>query len=308
MRSNNNHETITHLAMPERQIPILIGAGSGRAEGFMPSTARSGELVTRVRRVPPSLVEGLENPGRRKEIEKEHGAINAREWNRLLELLALIDRLNAGDRSPIVKTNAKEALDPLVQALQELSPGGWLVEGIERGSSEMKLRSASGKMRGRISIGHLEPIGTAFLKAPTRARSGTGRKHRSANLSFSVHAEGKTAAFALSEAFTEGLSKTRFVIWWADLPKKLVPGLYCPDIVTALYASVLSTIGTPGGVGVCQRSECGAVFPRTRAKQLYCNHKCQVAAAMKRHRDNLKLKAEAASNAPTKTKKRRGRK
>jgi hypothetical protein len=302
MRSNNNHETITHLAMPERQIPVLIDAGSGRSEGFMPSTARSGELVTRVRRVLPSLVEGLENPQRRKEIEKEHGPINAAQWSRLLELLALIDRLNAGDSSPIVKIDRK-ALDPLAQALQEMSPGGWFVEGMERGSREIALRSVSGNMRGRISIGHLEPIGAAFPKAPSQARS-----DKSANLSLSVHAEATTAAFALAEAFTQGLSKTRFVIWWADLPKKLVPGLYCPDIVTALYASVLSTLGTPGGVGVCQRSECGAVFPRTRAKQLYCNHKCQVAAAMKRHRGNLKLKAESASNAPTKTKKRTGRK
>ena len=108
-----------------------------------------------------------------------------------------------------------------------------------------------------------------------------------------INVVGKSAAYALSEAFTEGLSKTRFVVWWTEVGKKLAPGLYCPDILTALYASVLSTLGTPGGLGVCQR--CGEHFIRSRAKQLYHDHKCQVAAAMKRHRTNLKLKAESVS-------------
>jgi len=35
----------------------------------------------------------------------------------------------------------------------------------------------------------------------------------------------KTAALALSEAFTAGLSKTRFVVWWSDVAMKFVPGL-----------------------------------------------------------------------------------
>ena len=94
----------------------------------------------------------------------------------------------------------------------------------------------------------------------------------------------KTLPLALSETFTRGMRKTRFVVWWSNAAKRLVPGLYCPDIVTALYALAMWSIGTAGGWAVCQK--CGDNYPRRRAKQLYCSHRCQVAAAMQRYRKN----------------------
>lgn len=100
----------------------------------------------------------------------------------------------------------------------------------------------------------------------------------------------KQSAFAVSEALTEGLSKTRFVVWWTDVERNLVPGLYCPDIVTALYASAIWSSGTSGGWAICQK--CGKDFARRRAQQFYCSHKCQVAAAMTRYRRNLKRVTE----------------
>ncbi len=116
----------------------------------------------------------------------------------------------------------------------------------------------------------------------------------------------KTAPFALSESFTAGLSKTRFVVWWSEVGKKLVPGLYCPDIVTALYALAMWSSGTAGGWAICQR--CNKDYPRSRAKQLYCSHRCQVAQAMKRYRIKHGQQARSKSKALTKSKKRRGRK
>ena len=96
------------------------------------------------------------------------------------------------------------------------------------------------------------------------------------------------------------------MVWWSDAGKKLVPGLYCPDIVTALYALAMWSKGTAGGWAICQK--CGEDFPRSRAKQLYCSHRCQVAAAMKRMRSNRKGQAEIEATAATKAKKHRGRK
>jgi hypothetical protein len=260
-------------------------------------------------------VKDLESPRRRKEIEKEHGAIGAGEWNRLRELLAFIDRLNAGDWSPIVTTNVEEgSYDNLAQAIQALNPGGWLVDENESDAKILAYKSASGDgKRLKIKIGELSefsliPVEDTQPSSEPVVRPKAVSRHKvgGADSGITVSAEVTTAAFALAEAFTAGLSKTRFVVWWTDVGRKLVPGLYCSDILTALYASVLSTVGTPGGLAVCQR--CGEHFIRSRAKQLYCNHKCQVAAAMKRHRGNLKRKAESASKAPTKTKKRTGRK
>jgi hypothetical protein len=45
MRSNNINKTITHLAMPERQIPVLIDATPEKSEGFV--TSASLERQTR---------------------------------------------------------------------------------------------------------------------------------------------------------------------------------------------------------------------------------------------------------------------
>jgi hypothetical protein len=309
MRSNNRNEAITHLAMPQRQIPVLVDATPERAEGFVPSAAWSEEPVTGVRRLLPSFVEGLQSPRRKREIEKEHGNIDATEWNRLREMLALKDRLNAGDWSPVISTNGKEALEPLAALLDRMSPGGWFREDHNASAGKLKFRSASGDGRSvEIDIGKLTPKPIAHAKTRNEDRS---RFHLAAERGgkivgqIEISGEVKGAAFALSETFTVGLSRTRFVVWWHDAAKKLVPGLYCSDIVTALYALAMWSSGTAGGWAICQK--CREDYPRSRAKQLYCSHKCQVAAAMKRLRINKKLKAEAEAKTQL-IKKRTGRK
>jgi|GEM_PF-3364847 hypothetical protein len=322
MKSHNHNDAITHLAMPERQIPVLIDSAPEKAEGFVPSVVWSEKPVTSVRRLLPSFVEGLESPRKRKEIEKEHGAIDPAEWGRLREMLALKDRLNAGDWSPVIALNA-DALAPLPALLDRLSPGGWFRED-EPGTGIIKLRSASGDVQGSlaIEIGKIKRIelgkppsaapvaGTSVRKTALSAHLGLerGRKNVARNLEFNgkIGVEVRTAAFALSKAFTVGLSRTRFVVWWHDATKRFVPGLYCPDIVTALYALAMWSSGTAGGWAICQR--CKKDYPRSRAKQRYCSHKCQVAAAMQRLRDKRKLKAESKPKVPTESKKRTGKK
>ncbi|MGB7330923.1 MAG: hypothetical protein WBD25_06030, partial [Terriglobales bacterium] len=286
MKSNNNNEAITHLAMPERQIPVLIDSAPEKTEGFVSSVAWSDKPVTRVRRLMPSFVQGLANPQRRREIEKEHGSISTTEWNRLRELFSLIDRLNAGDWSPVVTDDAKEVLEHLPALLNRLSPDGWLREADESGTGEQTFRSVSGSESIEIVFGN--PTFTSLIDKSSDRRAAPNvqpvleRGPRTANWSVQINGVCKTAPFALSELFTAGLSKTRFVVWWSDVGKKLVPGLYCPDLVTALYALAMWGSGTAGGWAICQR--CNKDYPRSRAKQFYCSHKCQVAAAMKRYR------------------------
>ena len=319
MRSNNNHEAITHLAMPERQIPVLIDSSPEKAEGYVTSTGWSEKPQTSVRRLQASFVDGLRNARKRREIEREHGVISATDWNQLRELLALIDRLNAGDWSPIVTTNAEEILKDFPALLNRFSPEGWFLED-EPGTGKIELRSASGNLRSSISINltrfeGIEPgkpfttgsdAGESIHKSPRAVRSELERGKKILEENATISAKVTTAACALSEAFTAGLSKTRFVVWWSDVGKKLVPGLYCPDIVTALYALAMWSSGTAGGWAICQK--CGEDYPRSRAKQRYCSHRCQVAAAMKRHRIKVALEEKSKSKAPTKSKKRTGRK
>jgi hypothetical protein len=315
MRSNNHNEAITNLAVPERRIPVLIESSAERAEGFVPSIVWSGKPVTPVQRLQPSFIDGMGSPGKRREIEKEYGAISAVEWNRLRELLDLKDRMNAGDRSPIVTSNAKEALAHWPAFLNKLSPGGWFIEENEAGVRTY--RSASGDVQARISFSfEIEPWQASLaapiagtLKAAPRIYPASKRNRKMLDMSAEISAACKPINFALSEAFTAGLSKTRFVVWWFIAAKKFVPGLYCPDIVTALYALAMWSSGTPGGWAICQNPKCGKDYPRSRTKQRYCSHKCQVAAAMRRMRDKKrKLKAEPESKTKAGSKKLKGRK
>jgi len=115
---------------------------------------------------------------------------------------------------------------------------------------------------------------------------------------------GMNASLAITAKFTAGLSKVRFVIWEDKLTGKFVPGLYCPNVQTALYASVLYGLGVPGGLAICRNPKCRQPFIRSRGeKQFYCSDKCRVAAGMRRYRATLELKAKAKSKTTTKGKK-----
>jgi hypothetical protein len=310
MGSNNNHEAITHLAMPVRQIPVLIDSSPEKAEGFVPSIIWSDKPVTSVRRLLPSFVEGLESPRKRKEIEKEHGVIDSVEWNRLRELLALTDRLNGGDWSPVVTSNAKEALEHFPALFDRMSPRRWFREDDQSNAGKLVFRSASGDKQMTIDIGEISrtPLGNAppIQKAVKYTKPVIAQDGNSLTWNIPIAGAQKTVTFALSEAFTAGLSKTRFVVWWHDASKKFVPGLYCPDIVTALYALAMWSSGTAGGWAICQKCKKG--YPRRRMKQFYCSSNCQVAAAMKRLRDRAKGSATSEAESGPKTEKRTERK
>ena len=292
--------------MPERQAPILIDAKHasqvflppGNAEGYVSLDADAPAIE--VRRVQPkSIIDALKNHKQRQQFQKEYGTA----WNGLLELLALVERMNAGDWSPIIAVDAADAMKQL-SALLDLSPAGWFVE--EDQTRILSLRSASdNKQRLTIDIGELSisPIGEPQVHKPASrlhpVATGGGKTTEG---TISASAVVKTAALAFSEAFTKGMSKARFVVWWYAVTKRFVTGLYCPDTMTALYASVLSAIGTSGGIGVCQNQKCRTPFIRSRSKQLYCSHRCQVAAGMKRYRENLEKVAKPKSKTTTKNK------
>ena len=304
MRTHNHNKAIMHLALPERQIPVLIEANEKEAEGFVPSITWSSKRNTKVRRLLPSFVDGLRSHSKRREIENRYGAISATKWNRLRELLRLIDRINAGDWSPIMTPDVIEvlgkALENLPALLNNLSPAGWFLED-EQGDGEIRIKSASGDVHGRIAF-KIEPItpkkpstqiavNKKSNKIPLPKFSVSKRNgETSMQWSGEVSGEYKSVAFALSEAFTEGLSKTRFVVWWSEVAERFVPGLFCPDIVTALYALAMWSTGTAGGWAICQK--CRKDFARKRTKQLYCSTQCQAAAAMSRLRQKRRQEME----------------
>jgi hypothetical protein len=299
MRTHNHNDPITHLAMPERLIPVLIDSGPKEAEGFVPSIAWSDKPMSSVRRLLPTLVEGLPSLRRQKEIEKEFGTVASAEWDRIREMLALKDRLNAGDWSPIITPNLNDALTPMATLLDRVSPGGWFIEENEHG--ERTYRSAAGDVRASISF-NIEIENPSWSTSATelsgrgatpRMQPGAVQTEEMPEWSTTINGAVQSAAFAFSAAFTAGMSKTKFVVWWHDASKRFVPGLYCPDIVTALYALAMWSSGTAGGWAICQK--CHKDFARKRAKQLYCKPQCQSAAGMKRLRDRRERVAESAA-------------
>jgi hypothetical protein len=95
----------------------------------------------------------------------------------------------------------------------------------------------------------------------------------------------------LHSELNSGIRGTRFVVWWAERERRLAPGIYCKDVTSALFALALSTIGQPGGVGVCKRCHKPFIRLRTGPKQDYCSYKCRVAAGMVRYRARKKRTA-----------------
>jgi hypothetical protein len=89
------------------------------------------------------------------------------------------------------------------------------------------------------------------------------------------------------------IANARLVVWWADRERRMALGIYCDTASSALSALILSTIGQPGGLGVCRRPQCRKPFIRLRgtSKQDYCSYKCRVAAGMVRYRARKKRKA-----------------
>lgn len=78
------------------------------------------------------------------------------------------------------------------------------------------------------------------------------------------------------------LQNVRFIIWSPKGAKMATIGLYCNDIITALFAVWISRITQAKGISICLR--CDNPFERSRQNQQYCSYYCQNAAAVARSR------------------------
>jgi len=103
----------------------------------------------------------------------------------------------------------------------------------------------------------------------------------------------RSPLYELQKNLNQGIRRCRFVVWWAESEKRFAPGLLAQDAAGALSALVLSRLGQPGGLGVCQRAGCNRPFIRARqgTKQRYCSYRCQAAAGMARMRARKKRKS-----------------
>jgi hypothetical protein len=97
---HHHNEAITNLALPDRRLPVLV-----------PATSRENTHGTvsfhpwNVRRIGEDALKLLFEPGEHpaSEIEKKYGALPQSDRDRLLRILALVERLARGDWSPIIE-------------------------------------------------------------------------------------------------------------------------------------------------------------------------------------------------------------
>lgn len=94
--------------------------------------------------------------------------------------------------------------------------------------------------------------------------------------------------YVLNQEINNWIKKARYVVWWSKREEKLKTGLYCEDIITALFALWISRLNEARGVSICLK--CSNPFKRTRTNQKYCSPRCQNNANVARHRKNKSSK------------------
>jgi hypothetical protein len=92
----------------------------------------------------------------------------------------------------------------------------------------------------------------------------------------------------VSRQLNRWLRRVRFVIWWSERETRLMPGLYCQDMATALAALLFSRVASTKGLAVCER--CGKRFVRTRRGQRFHSGRCGDADRKARQRAKQKGK------------------
>lgn len=79
----------------------------------------------------------------------------------------------------------------------------------------------------------------------------------------------------LSEKVTAGAGRVQLVLWYEKRRRgtTFLPGIYCPDVLSALYALTLLRIVGGRGLAVCEI--CGKAFIRKRRTRRTCSDKCR---------------------------------
>ncbi len=155
-------------------------------------------------------------------------------------------------------------------------------------------RNAFQKRFGEVEKGHPERLGFTLELADAIAGRSIPKLRKAVR-----HAFGDERALAefkaqplmnLAAYFNMPLfQKTRLIVWWSDLARRLVVGIFCQDVTTALYMLALVHVGEIGSLGTCKR--CHELFFRIKPTKLYCSDRCQSADAMARMRRRNKRRS-----------------
>lgn len=105
----------------------------------------------------------------------------------------------------------------------------------------------------------------------------------------------KEAKESIQRHVISSVDSVRFVLW--EWKGKLAPGLFCPDISTALLVhAIMAALGTKAkaNVGLRLCPKCGRPFLQRRKDQFYCSIRCREAHRVERWRARQKRSTRSA--------------
>lgn len=84
----------------------------------------------------------------------------------------------------------------------------------------------------------------------------------------------------LAREMSKVSQRVRLVLWYTP-QRQLLPGLYCPDALSALYALAVTRIATGHSFGACLA--CGKPLIRWRTTKKTCSNKCKQKLYRQKH-------------------------
>lgn len=240
------------------RLPILVDATLHETRDGRVIDLDGRDIAVRI--FPPDATEGLYDPKRRTQIDKEFNQafkrVSEAARNELLAIYILAVAIRRQSREGLqqyaklkvgAEANRAKEMAKLLAELGEPTK-------VEASEKKEALEKAVAEWRGRLRY----PISE------------------------------------LSRELNKLVRGVRFVLWWVERTKNFAPGLYCDSASAALATALFSSIVSPQGLGICER--CGNWFPRVKQDQRFCSLRCGNADRKAREREratNRKTKIKA---------------
>lgn len=241
-------------------IPILVPTPSGKSTGML---FLDGEAVY-VCEVPEDALDVFTDDDRRRKFERLFGKASESRYAGVKAALLLIQAIE--DRDPRrVREYASWQAVAEYKAEQEMADR--LVRSFKtEGAHELSVIARTVREQSEMTVSE--------------------ERHK-----LLTRVSGPNPLVAVSELLMQlnrWIRGAHFVLYFDRAQEKTLPGLFCPDVGTALAALVFDRIPSSRGVGVCKR--CGKPFLRTKPGQRYHSLQCGNADRKARERTRRRRK------------------
>lgn len=277
-RIHNHNESITQASLAGAFVPAVIPCSPKKCDGrtLLPVAQEvwdktGGDIPFQdVRVIPKTCLAMFIDPKQRAHFQREYGPVGEGERKRLLYLIALAQAVREHKGAP---EQAAAAFDKAIRKLLGITP--------EMAARYDELWGGPDENSNWLTT----PAKSTPAMTDEEGEKGYAleeqrdfwREHEQIFL-----LSAKFPALELMKMLNHEIRSARLVMWWSIRDKKIMPGVYCRDLATALFALALVYSDKPTGLAACLR--CGTMFSKHKGGHNYCSHSCQTAAAQMRYR------------------------